>query len=470
MDLFLMTCLAYLVGTILGPDFPIYLITLCIIIICFGFSLLEVFKNARRKMTLILFLSVGIFAAHITLPPKTSPHNGDITITGKAIEITYLNNKTRALIYSEFPPWPDNLIVLLPYAADIHTNDVLTIKGAFLPSKDSSMRLSMATKNTRGTIVDGEIVEIIKRGSPGILLRIKRVIEKKILSLHPGDRGGLLVGLLTGSRSSMSHRTTEELRHTGLTHIVAISGANFVLILGIFAILLKGVRAKFKILILAPITVIFWLFVGGGMAVSRAAITVLFTLLAESSGRKNGGIRALIISATFLAIINPLAPRADASYQLSVLATTGVLIAVKILKKQSAGLLEWKTTFITAICTTVATFPVQLGLFGSFPIISPFTNLFALPVIPLAMAAGAAEVLMTDIPIVNVVLNGLTDISTGFILAVARVGSTIPFSTIDLPKIPNWSFGFLLIISFSLISSYLLALPKSECTATLKRQ
>ena len=278
-----------------------------------------------------------------------------------------------------------------------------------------------------------------------MLVRLRRVIAQRLADLHPGDRGALLSGLLTGTRASLSARAQDDLRGSGLAHIIAISGANFVLVVDLLRRLVGGLSRRVRPVALAGGTLVFWAFVDGGMAVARAALSTLIGLVADAVGRRADAGRTLIITAALLALWVPLAPRADASLQLSALATAAVLIAGRI-GSRDPGLFEWRTTLRTSVATTLATFPVQLTTFGALPLVAPLANVLALPLVPVAMATGALEVFVADIPGIGLVLHGLVSLSSGGILFIASATSSLPGARLALPALPAWTHGLVVAV------------------------
>ncbi len=59
----------------------------------------------------------------------------------------------------------------------------------------------------------------------------------------PAEPGGLLPGLVIGDTSRLDPGLAEEFRATGLTHLVAVSGANVAIVLGVVLFVVRRCRA-----------------------------------------------------------------------------------------------------------------------------------------------------------------------------------------------------------------------------------
>ncbi|RDJ93951.1 hypothetical protein B4Q13_18335 [Lacticaseibacillus rhamnosus] len=72
---------------------------------------------------------------------------------------------------------------------------------------------------------------------------------------------------------------------------------------------------------------------GGSATIVRGAIMAIILLIAQLSHRYYDVVRALLVTGIFMLILNPMLLVFDASYQLSFIATIGLIFGSPIIKK-----------------------------------------------------------------------------------------------------------------------------------------
>src|SRR5690606_7180334 len=70
-------------------------------------------------------------------------------------------------------------------------------------------------------------------------------ISERIRETIGGDAGAFAAAIVTGERRAMSKETVENLRRTGLAHVIAISGLHMALAAGLFFVGLRVVLSQF---------------------------------------------------------------------------------------------------------------------------------------------------------------------------------------------------------------------------------
>lgn len=221
--------------------------------------------------------------------------------------------------------------------------------------------------------------------------RSKNFLELKVNYILPEPYAAFLNGLLFGSRKSIPENLMNDFNTTGLTHIIAISGWNITIIANILMRFFGFLPRRFSFWLIVVGIGFFAIFVGGQAAVVRAAIMGILTFWALKSGRLKGITNGIFLTATIMLLINPKILQFDAGFQLSFLATLGILYFYPFLEK----ILKWLPNFFeireTAIVTLsaqVLALPLILFHFKRLSIISPFANILILPLIPYAMLLG----------------------------------------------------------------------------------
>jgi len=138
--------------------------------------------------------------------------------------------------------------------------------------------------------------------------------------------------------------------------------------------------------------IFFALLVGLTPTIVRASIMAILALVARIFSRQYAATRGLIIAVIAMVLVNPHILLFDPSFQLSVLATAGLVtfgdVVYGWLRKvpKRFGIREMATATITA---QIAVSPLLIYYTGMFSVVSLLANLLVLPVIPVLMATGA---------------------------------------------------------------------------------
>ncbi len=295
-----------------------------------------------------------------------------------------------------------------------------------------------------------------------ILYQGRNTVERAIERMWPGDTGGLISGILIGSKTSLSDRISEAFRITGLSHIVAISGFNITIIIVFVFHLLSWAPKKIQIFLAGIFIVIFVLFVGPSAAVVRAGIMGCIGLVAMYSERKSTVLTSLLLSAVVMCLANPLTLLYDIGFQLSFLAVLGLIygdLFFGFMNKLPAlfGLREALAGTLSAQLTTL---PITLYYFGAFSIISPIANLFVTPGIPLGMLGSFISIVLSFVPF-------LEWLAVPFILATGWLVQALIFFTHFFSTLPYASVTVelfhspvVLLLSYSILTGLILILQK----------
>lgn len=245
-------------------------------------------------------------------------------------------------------------------------------------------------------------VELISRnnGNPffATLFSVKTNFEAQLNKLMPEPMASFEAGLLTGSRKGIPDELMQNFNLTGLTHIIAISGYNISLIIVLISGLFKNVSRNYKIPIIIGIIVVFTLFVGASAAVVRASIMGIIAVIALWFGRQSQVINALLMSAFVMVMINPYTLLYDAGFQLSFLATLGLILTGNHLERlfrflpDQFGLRE---AFAMTFSAQIFALPVIMLSFRRLSLISPVANVLVVPFIPFAMLFGFISVVLS---------------------------------------------------------------------------
>jgi competence protein ComEC len=257
----------------------------------------------------------------------------------------------------------------------------------------------------------------------------------------PSPENSLISGILLGTKSAMSSVLRDEFIKTGTIHIVALSGYN-VTILAIF--IMAFFRQFFSLrnsTVLGMLGIIFFVIMtGAGSTVVRAAIMAIIVLLARIIGRQADIGRALVIAGFFMILFNPWILVFDVSFQLSFLATIGLVYLTPKVKPWVYFLtekFEIREIVASTIATNIFVMPFIIYEMGIFSLVSLPANLLILPLMPLTMLAGAGLVLVHSIStLLAIPVSFLTYAILHYELWVTHTFAHLPFSAVEISRFP----------------------------------
>lgn len=251
-------------------------------------------------------------------------------------------------------------------------------------------------------------------------------------------QASFLVGLLLGGGGNMPTDLNQDFQTTGTTHIIALSGFNVTIIVAVIsAVMIRWCGRRWAWIPSLAVVILFVVMTGASASVVRAAIMAVIAQAAIFFGRPVAMSRLLILTALTMLIVNPFILEFDLGFQLSFLATLGIVYVSRPLATRFSWLTEHFSIRENAAATMGAmlvTEPWIIWAFGRFSLISPFINIAVLPFIPLAMGMGAVTVLLAwCAPPVGRLMIPVTDALLRGILAVIHHGAQSTFASLHLP-------------------------------------
>ena len=228
-----------------------------------------------------------------------------------------------------------------------------------------------------------EEAQIEKNYTP-VFYRLRVYLQNRIMSWMPGDLGGLASGILLGGNQLLSYDTRQNFTRDGLSHIIAASGFNVVMVSGWLAVLGRKLKRKRLMIFFGLLgTILYMLLAGLSASIIRAGIMSILSFTALIYGRKSDAIWSLVISAVMMILVNPWYIL-DIGFQLSVMATLGVLL--------STGN-ELKTIFTVQLFTI----PLILHHFGQLSIVAPLANILVIWTVPYIMQLTALGLIIPPV-------------------------------------------------------------------------
>lgn len=252
----------------------------------------------------------------------------------------------------------------------------------------------------------------------------------------PEPQAALLNGILFGIRAQLPRELYEGLITTGTVHIIALSGQNIAILARILSEVTLIFGRKVSSLMTLAGVVGFVAFVGGEPTIIRAAIMGSLSLLAVYFGRQSWSLLSLVLAASTMLLVNP-SWIIDLSFQLSFLATLGIILFVSTGSSQKRGgwaeaLREIKINLRTTLAAQIFTTPLIFLYFRRISLIAPLTNLLIAPMIGPIMGAGILLSLLGWLYLpLGILLGWLVWVPLTFILSVVDLAKRIPYAAIS---------------------------------------
>ncbi|MDT0444009.1 ComEC/Rec2 family competence protein [Streptomyces johnsoniae] len=266
----------------------------------------------------------------------------------------------------------------------------------------------------------------------------------------PGDARVLLPALVIGDDSGVPADLEEAVQATGLTHLVAVSGSQVAIVLGLLIgspgtasraergglAARLGIPLRSTALVGGVLVVGFVLVCRPDPSVLRAAVCAGILLLALATGRRRSLLPALAAAALLLILYDPSLARSF-GFLLSVLATGALLTVAPVwsLALRRRGVPRRPAEALAAagaaqlVCAPVVTVFAETTSLVAIP-----CNLLAgLAVAPVIVLGWAAMALALPAPGAAEALTLIASWPVRWIAAVARTGAALPGAELDWP-------------------------------------
>lgn len=263
--------------------------------------------------------------------------------------------------------------------------------------------------------------------------RIIKVIEQSL----PKQQAGLLAGMLIGYREGLSKEVQEVFSNSGLTHIMAVSGANVAFIVLPMLFVLRKLRVNYKLanLTVMGTLVVFVSITGFEPSVLRAVIMAEVALLGKIISRETEVINSISIAVILLLLYNPY-NLFNIGFQLSFAATLSLILFYQRIK----DLISFKVlpniiadVAAATIAAQIGVLPISVFYFNKISIISIFSNIIVVPITGIVTILGCIMALVGQISTAISQLIGYANcVFLSFILFAAKLSADFPFAVVKL--------------------------------------
>ena len=222
----------------------------------------------------------------------------------------------------------------------------------------------------------------------------------------PGENGTFVQSVLLGRRDAISDRVDEDMRRSGVAHVMVVSGLHLSLVCGGVAALLRrgGAGRLVRFLAGTAACLAVMLVAGFTPSVTRGGIMMLLTLLSELVRRRTDPFSSLAAAVVAMGVCNPYV-----LYSWSFLLSVGSMLSILVfVPRLQRSLLGWrkkrfpKADFADGVLSVVSvslgavvyTYPMLSVMFGGVAVYGVLGNLLISPVVGVLMLLAALTALL----------------------------------------------------------------------------
>ena len=247
-----------------------------------------------------------------------------------------------------------------------------------------------------------------------LLADFRARLHHRLVSLLDEEATELISAMILGTRDDLAQSAKRDFRRVGLSHLLAISGLHLTIIVMLLDRLLRLMRLKKppRILLIFVFCVAYLILTGCSFSMMRAVCMLCVLQVAYFAKGDYDAFTALMTVGAVLLFLSPSA-LFDLSFQMTMLATFGILafgeiqVAVsRIFPRKKKGLVgalvrcgrALLSSVLVSLFATIAILPVQWLIFGEISLLTPLSNLFAIPLSYPLLVFGMASIAFSFAP------------------------------------------------------------------------
>jgi competence protein ComEC len=264
----------------------------------------------------------------------------------------------------------------------------------------------------------------------------------------PRKEAALARGFVLGQDDRIDGTTRDDFQRTSLTHLLAVSGEN-VILLGVLAwplLALLGLTLRARLIGTLCLIAIYVPVTGAGPSIQRAGVMGAAGLVAALADRPRSRWYAVLLAAAVTLAVNPRAA-GDVGWQLSFAAVIGIMLWAKRLVAAVSGEAERRSArhalaeaIAVTASATVATAPLMAAAFDQFSPAALPANVLAAPAVAPAMWLGMLTGIVGQIPAIPVEpINWLDSLCLAYIAQIAHWLAALDWALLTVHLGSIWS-------------------------------
>jgi len=445
-----------------GVGFSWFLMFISVVLLLFHLLSVSSFANESQTSVLIavLLLAAGLgmwrYDVADTRALETglnSSVNQTVALEGVIVdEPDVREGNTRLVLRVDTQDVQTNILLMASHEPQYAYGDRVQVEGMLERPKNFTDEKTLREVDSVSHLAkDGIYYEMFRpkitfvargEGDPILerLFLFKNAFIKNINALIPQPHASLLGGLVVGAKQSLGKELLHDFRLVGVIHIVVLSGYNLTIIAVFIEWLLSGLRKNLRLTLAATAMILFALMVGASATVIRATVMALLALLARGSARMYQVTRALLVAGVIMLLHNPKILVFDVSFQLSFLATLGLIYVSPFIEPRVKWVTErWKIReiVVATIATQLFVLPFLLYKTGIFSVVSLPVNLLVLVAVPFTMLFGFLAGMIGFVSTIFALPFAWTAYALlSYELGIVEWFARLPFAAMNLPIFP----------------------------------
>src|SRR5258706_9353430 len=240
----------------------------------------------------------------------------------------------------------------------------------------------------KGKLNNPKLINIYENHNFAVSFRNK--IVELYLETLPQPMGGLLSGIVIGSKGALTQDFYNQTKLTGVAHVVVASGTNITFVVAFLMGILTLIMPRKKAIAFIILGIILYLFISGFQApLIRAAIMSSFIFLGQTTGRVVLTWRIFFITGFGMLIYRP-DWILDIGFILSFVSTASLMLFENRIRNYLKKVPEViKEGLSTSLAAQIGVAPILFVTFGQFNILSPIINALVLWTVPYLMILGS---------------------------------------------------------------------------------
>ncbi|MCX7779004.1 MAG: ComEC family competence protein [Patescibacteria group bacterium] len=413
--IFLIFCLAFILGIALASFLKISFFVCCVI---FLFSLIFlIFVWPKKKIRIfslaLFFFLFGLLRYYLSWP-KTTPdriqfyNNEKVIFEGVVKKAEERIDKRelaveakRLIVDNQLKKIKGQVLIFVPLYSSYQYGDRLEVECQLnepKPIEKFAYHEYLARYNIYSTCWP-KTIKILERnqGNP-IMAQIFKIKEKIKLAIDQNftePEGSIFSTLLLGLKKEVPQKMREVFSKTGIAHILAVSGLHVMTmtkILFIFCLSFFFLKRQNVFWLISLMLIFYVVLTGGAASAVRAGIMGFLLLLAEKAGRRKGGLNLIVFAAALMLLFNPKLLKNDLGFQLSYLGIFGIHylseVFYHVFKFLPDKIINIRQALATTFSAQIFVFPLVIYYWGNLSLGAPLANLLVLNILPYLMAFG----------------------------------------------------------------------------------
>ena len=261
----------------------------------------------------------------------------------------------------------------------LEAGDRVTVSGTLEPLRGFDLRYRW-----RHAVAQLEVAEITGFAAPRSPLdRLANTSRAAVLRGAdglPATERAVLAGFLLGDTRSIPDDLVDDFRDAGLSHLLAVSGANVAFVLAVATPLLVRLRLGSRLIVGLLILILFGTMTRWEPSVLRAAAMAGLAMGATFLGRPVPASRILTLAATGLLVADPFLIH-SVGFLLSCGASAGILWLGPAISARVPGPKWIGDALGVTTAAQLGVLPILVPVFGTVPLVALPANLLAAPIV-----------------------------------------------------------------------------------------